>query len=544
MKNSISFVLIIFCSLFLSGCLKDRFANLPVYYRGTKTADNIVTEISAVNFGLRKGEEFYRLRFQIFTNLADTKPEVIALRFKDGSDSTIWLDLVSKNEESLKLQVKDSCAIRENPSVRLCWSEQELSLDLSDDRISFKLNRDRGPLSAEIERPQGELFSLKELVGRARIRNYKSAEEAVSVFQAKEKIAEARGNILPHFNMRDLLAVATEGPIGLIASVGDLLPFIFPTHWNEWSKSRELYQAEILSFAALLANEMNTVEGIYYVIHRDQSLLKFLDNQISDLNKIQLSLQKLEERGVLQPGSTTDFQLSIKGIQQDRRQLAGLVEKELAALGEAVGLSPVYKKIEIAPIELPDLLNVSETIDPRNFVEEAKARSLELGTLYFLQEAARIDTSNKKFGFVDPNSGEFFGAGYSHSIKIASAEVEKLRIRTLAMETGLERKAVEVSSERNEALDVYRRASEGVTDVRRRLDQVVWKPLERGTISISDQRILAQVIDLYRKSIEFEASRLSSVHAYLIAEAKLNRLLLNGLYDGLEVVSLPKGPGR
>ena len=161
-----------------------------------------------------------------------------------------------------------------------------------------------------------------------------------------------------------------------------------------------------------------------------------------------------------------------------------------------------------------------------------------------MQEAAGVETGQKQFGFLDPNSGEFFGAGYSSSIRIAGAEIEKLKIRTLAMETGLERKSVEVAAELSEAIDIYRRAHEGAIDVERRLDQVVWKPLERGAISLNDSKILLQVIELFRKGIEFEASRLSSAHAYLIAESKLNRLLLNGFYDGLEVVSLPKGPSR
>ncbi len=532
---------ILVASFLLTGCLKDRFLNLPVFYRGVKTIGNDSLEISAVNYGLRRGEEFYRIRFQIFTGSLELKPEVIALRFKEDSDSTVWIDLESQGETGLKLKIGDSCASRENPVIRLCWSDQDMTLELPDREIYYKLQRDRGPLSAEITRPKDQPFSLKELMGRARIRNYKSAEEAVSVFQAKEKIAEARGNLLPHFNMRDILSVATEGPLGLIGSVGNLLPFIFPTNWNEWSKSRELYQAEILSFAALLANEMNSVEGFYYVIHRDQAMLRFLDQQIGQLETIQTSIKKLEDRGALQPGSTTDFKLSIRSIQQDRRQLSSLIEKELAVLAEAVALSPVYQKIDIASVELPNLTTTNQ-MEAREFVEEAKARSLELGTLYFMQEAARIETGQKQFGFLDPNSGEFFGAGYSHSIRIAGAEIEKLKIRTLGMVTGLERKSVEVAAELNEAIDIYRRADEGAVDVENRLDQVVWKPLERGAISLSDSRILVQIIDLYRRSIEFEASRLSSAHAYLIATSKLNRLLLNGFYEGLEVVSLPKRP--
>ncbi|MBN8555448.1 MAG: hypothetical protein J0L93_08390 [Deltaproteobacteria bacterium] len=524
--------------------MKDRFLNLPVFYRGAKIVGNESTEISAVNFGLRKGDEYYRIRFQVFTSSPDIKPEVIALRFKEDSDSTVWIDFVSRNEEGLKLKISDSCATRDNPAIRLCWSDQNLTLELYDQGVSYNLMRDRGPLSSELNHTKGQPFTLKELVGRARIRNYKSAEEAISVFQAKEKISEARGNLLPHLNMRDVVSVVTEGPLGLISSVGDLLPFIFPTSWNDWSKSRELYQAEILSFAALLANEMNTVEGFYYVIHRDQAMLLFLDQQINKLETIQASIKKLEDRGALQPGSTTDFKLSIRSIQQDRRQLASLIEKELAALAEAVALSPVYQKIDIASIQLPDLLTVNRSPSAHEFVETAKARSLELGTLYFMQEAAGVETGQKQFGFLDPNSGEFFGAGYSSSIRIAGAEIEKLKIRTLAMETGLERKSVEVAADLSEAIDIYRRANEGATDVERRLDQVVWKPLERGAISLNDSKILLQVIELFRKSIEFEASRLSSAHAYLIAESKLNRLLLNGFYEGLEVVSLPKGPSR
>lgn len=523
----------------LSGCLKDRFANLPIYYRGTKTIAGDVHEISAVNFGMRKGDEFYRIRFQIFTDMADNRPEVFALRFRDGSDSTIWLDFSEDISNGLQLKVNDSCASRNDPAIELCWSDEEVSLTILDEDKNYKLKRDRGPLDEEIFRNKDLPWTVKELVARTRLRNYKSAEEAISVFQAKERIAEARGNLFPHFNMRDLIAVATDGPLGLIGAVGDLLPFIFPTHWNEWSKSRELYQAEILSFAALLANEMNTVEGLFYVVHRDQQMLNFLDAQIEELVTYEQALQRLEARGVLRPGSTADFGLALKSFQKDRRQLASLIEKELAILAEATALSPIYERIDIAQMELPDMSNVIAP-DARDHIEKIKARSPELATLYFLQKAALVETGQKEFGFLDPHSGDFFGLGRSHSVRIAAAEVEKLKIRSLAMATGLERRAIEVAEEMDEALDVHQIATRGLDDVERRLDQEVRQPMERGTFSLLDSNARSQVLELHRKAIEFEASRLSSAHAYLIAQSKWNRLLLSGFYDGLEVVDIPR----
>ncbi len=538
LRTKLSFFVLIVIAFTLSGCLKEHFSNLPLYYRGTKTVMEKVYEITAVNFGMRKGEDAYRVQFQIFTDDVEIKPEIIILRFKEGNDSTLWLDSGDRISESLLLKVKNNCATREDPAIEVCWTDQDVSIVHGDESVSYKLKSDRGPLGEERPPRDDEPMTLKEIVGRARMRNYQSAEEAIEVFQAKERMAEARGNLLPHFNMRDLIGVATDGPLGLIGAVGDLLPFVFPTHWNEWSQSNDLYQAEILSFATLLANEMNTVEGLSYAIHRDQEMLSTLDAELAELLKIEHAAKRLEERGALRPGEAAHFGLTIKSLEQDRRQLSALIAKQLAILAEAVDLSPIGKPITLAPIVLSNPAEMG-TPDVGESIEEIKKRSPELGMFYFLQRAALTETGQKKFGFLDPRSGDFFGAGYSHTIRIAAAELDKLKIRRLAMASGIERRAVEITEDMREAVDIYQIATTGSADLQHQWVRDFVRPLERGTLSLAQPGVLERMGDLHRRMIQFEASRLSSQHAYWIARSKWDRLLLEGFYEGLEVFAVP-----
>ncbi len=536
-KHSLLFSLI--SVLALTGCNEDRFKEIPVYLRGVREIDGQSVEVAAVQFGLRRGDVFYRMRFQVFEASAKALPEVIALRFKGDNSSRLWLDFENREARDLELKASGSCADRENPRVKLCWSKDgiQLQADLADGHIEFDLKRDPG--GSLRTRESSDPFTVDELVGQARFRNYSSLQEAERVFQAKERIRETRGNLLPHFNMRDLISVATDGPLGLIGTVGELLPFIFPTHWLQWSKSLEFYQAEILSFAALLGNEMNAVEEMTYAIHRDQALMKFLDQKIAELQSYNTQLQKFEERGMLHPGTTLDYQLKVRALEQDRRQMQTLVEKQFTALAHATGLRPVGPQIVLETIPLPDLQDF-ELPNQQLLAEKSKDRSMEIGTLHFLKRAASLNTEEKRFGFLDPASEGVIGFGYASTLRIAGSQVREIEIQIDGMKSLVEQRVSDVVSDMREAFDLYRSAQAGVAGVNQRFDQEIRLPEERGMLRWSDPKVYERLLELTRESLLYESVRLSSIHAVMIAQAKVDRLLGEGFYQGLEVVSLPK----
>jgi len=81
MKSFSLFLLV--ASIFLTGCNEDRFKEIPTYLRGTRDINGVTTDVSAVQFGLRRGDVFFRVRFQVFEASAKALPEVISLRFND-----------------------------------------------------------------------------------------------------------------------------------------------------------------------------------------------------------------------------------------------------------------------------------------------------------------------------------------------------------------------------------------------------------------------------------------------------------------------------
>jgi len=75
------------------------------------------------------------------------------------------------------------------------------------------------------------------------------------------------------------LGFATAGPVAFVSSVGNLVPFIFPSNWFQFKEAKELNAAEKLSYASLRGNVVNGVEGLLYIHVRNTALLNMLSNE-------------------------------------------------------------------------------------------------------------------------------------------------------------------------------------------------------------------------------------------------------------------------
>ncbi len=532
-----SWLIILILPLFLTGCLKDEFLNLPAYWSGNKKEGQSDSQVSVVNFGLRKGEAFYRMIFQVFESSPDSTPLLFAIRFKNKDDKTLFLDMLQPPGETKEMKISGSCASSSDQAVKFCWSKETLTADYRADGISFSLDLkpyEQGLLREVDPAPK----TLGELVAMTRLKSFASLSEAEKVYQAKESILEARGNLLPHFNMRDLISVATEGPIGLIGAVGELLPFVFPTHWLNWSKSLELYQAELLSFAGLIANEMNAVETLTYAVARDIQLLKFFDLQVQALEGIERQAKKLEELSFVRPGTRLDFSLKLRAYQQDRRQIQTLIEKELAALAFAVGFSPASGSLKLKDIE-PDLPSKLE-LDPIEISRLAKNRSLEVGSSTFLYRASKSDMKEREYGFLDPASSSNFGFGRASSIRIGRSQRGNLKIQREEIATRVEQKTIEIVADLSESFDLYTSSETAVRESDQRFNQLVKRPMELGEISWADPGTIPVALASLDHKIKYESMRLSALFAHAIAKANMKRLLLEDSYRGLAIIDAPQ----
>lgn len=530
-----------FLLLSLMGCRLDEFLNLPTYFSGEKEENGILKEVTVVNFGLRKNNGVYQMTFQAFSS-DGAVPDLFTLRFKDGNDKILWIDFIQPLDASIALKIDGSCAFNSENETRLCWEKENLNLDfkLNESRFRYQFKRFDDGVS-RVKAP--ERVSVQQLINLTRMRNFSNLTEAEIVYQAKESILETRGNLLPHFNMKDLISVVTDGPIGLLGNIGELLPFIFPTPWLDWSKSSDLYQAQLLSFSSLLANEMNAVETLVYSVHRDIALSHFLDKQLQLLIRVESRTKKLEELGVLKAGASLDFSLKMKSYQQDRRQLQTLIDKELSALAYAVGYSPTDNGFTLDEIQFDEPTKPAESA--AELAQLALIQSMEVRSLSFLSQAANKDISNRSYGFLDPSSDISIGFGRAPSTRIGKSQKKKIEIQKASVTALIEKRAVEVSADMNEAYDLYRSSLLASNDADRRYNQLIGKPMELGEISWAEPTVISLVLESLDNKLRYEAMKLSALHAFQIAKANRNRLVLDGFQKGLAIVDVsPTGTGE
>ncbi len=435
------------------------------------------------------------------------------------------------------LKRNENCAFGDSnlQKIKACWDRDQIEVEIAEQGsvvISLKLKRDDNlPPAKDILSRE---YTLDELMGRAKFLNYKVSQDAEKVFQARQGIAVARGNLLPKLNVRAVVGVFTGD---FMSAVGSALPFLFPSNWFKWLESKEMFQAERLSFASLRGNEMNFVEGLYFVILRDQVVLDKLSKQIDWLKTLQKGMAVKETTGSLPTGTSDYFASSIAPFEKDKLSLQTLIKMEYSFLSQAVALPASNAINSLAPIPMPDLSKIIP-VDGRDFFRDAQLKSYEAKALNYLVEATKYAQGEIWFSFMDVEGNGGLGFGTPNQILINKSEQSNLRKKVEEMYSLIESRSVDVAAEHNQALDNYRIATNGFNQISKRTAWLINRHLN-GDVSLNENDFVDQLVDLQVKLIGFAADQVTATQVWLTSKSKLDRLLLNGFYDDLEA-ALPE----
>lgn len=519
-------------------------------YQGKFVKSNIIKEVIA-EFSLQKTSRTEEsAKIELVEVKGSSRPHYILLRFKKTSyraglfgsklkytGLTLSSPLLGSKEHSLT--IKDDCG--QDESVKMCFGPTQIKLTyVAQEEGNIEIILTKGDQLSPLAEGPGEdqKFSLDEFMGRAKYANYSVQQEAQRVFQARQRIRVSIGNLLPRFNLGILLNYATGGPLGLVDSIGNLLPFIFPSNWFNWKESKRLYQAERKSFASLRGNEMNGVEGLFYLIQRDSQVLKILGQYITWLEKIHAGILKEEEARVLPIGSAKFFENTISLIEQDYVTLSTLIDDELKIMAQSIGLRPLESikgPDDLKFTQLPDLTNIPK-IDPKSFASLAQERSFEIASLKQLIEASRYGNRSRLFSFLNPSSGGSIGFGTPATIAIGRSQIVEIQKRMEETFGLIEVKSVEAANQHNKTIDLYRLTQKTINSKKARFEQLVQRHLI-GDPFLNEFDYLEELSELSREMIEAESQKLTSIHSHLIAKGKIDRLLLQGFYSNLEGVT-------
>lgn len=526
MRN-LSFML--FLVLLLVGCKLDRLQKASGKYFGKMNIngkeDTIILELPYLKH-LDLNDQIF-LKFSSVTNLSRVYEVNFTLEKKGILFSSPSLGI---QENITVLENCQSGSGTQNASV--CLEDNQLSLMINDPvQISLNLRKiDKLPIDHSKKD-----YSVDELMLMAKFNNYEVQSQAIQTFQGFNTVKILKGNLLPRINMGTALEVAADGPIGLIGAVGNLLPFLFPSNWFNISEVKELYEAQKSSFASVRGNEMNLVEGLYYLTQRDYFVLGKFEEYVKWLKTIHLLIKQEEADLVMPNGSALFFERHIAEVEKEKILLNSGLQQELAILSQSVGLPPL-EGVKLLRVDITNIPHVTEQFDPQKLYNKALLRSFEIKTVDSLIKAAKLNIKATGYSFLDPSSSEFLGFGYASQMRVAKSEIAKLKVKKSELLGVLQEELVSLSNKQNEYLYSLSQYEKLKKSQKAKVSQILQMHI-MGAYEDSEIKFLNDLVSESKELLGFEISLSSILFSQIVNKNKINRLILEGSYTNLDIVT-------
>ncbi|MEY4617686.1 MAG: hypothetical protein RJB66_2646 [Pseudomonadota bacterium] len=294
-------------------------------------------------------------------------------------------------------------------------------------------------------------------------------ETALRVKQAKLSVEVARGKLLPSLNL-GVMVGSMANPAFLLGSVDYVVPFLLPSRWFDFYKSKNLVDAEkqgflitelnlyasTVSMAANLLNDLKTRQILYYEM-RDWIEVENLVRQAVE-----------DDRAVLADLDRARSQTA--GVRIRIGRLNELLVQEMASLKKILNL-PVETEIQFLPFEFER--SQLEDLELAQAIKKVFEISPERKQVFSFIQAAKQDRFSKIFAFMsgasagnvtrglNPNEGASmafgdqvgrfnfqFGYDYWPTIKIAETQIKMLQIRENEIRNELSRVTTEALADK------------------------------------------------------------------------------------------------
>lgn len=390
---------------------------------------------------------------------------------------------------------------------------------------------------ASVDSPTAEIITLADVVKKVSTDNYLVLENAQRVYQAKESIAVARGNLLPSLNLWKIISMPLT-IVGGLGAVEDIAPFLVPANWMRVEEQKLLHQAQKESYRALWANEVMTAKTLYMHLMLDVALLGQVEASRTTLKAVLELVMARERFGTVPPGTSRGVEARLLAIEEDVRALTVLISEEKSLLSYLMGF-PSTVELVLMPIPMPDFEGL-KPLDYREYEASVVSASPELQQYDQLLKVADLVKREIYFSFLGVSTmsrgaggGVFdglpvskgLGFGTGGSIRIAKAQKEIIRTQRRGSEETLKRSL-------NLLVETYNLDLVSYRNVKRR------EYLTRSIITDLQARLrfgeAVDAEDLIRASeahIEAETALAGVKLRVVTAEDKLSRMLLRGDYS-------------
>lgn len=382
-------------------------------------------------------------------------------------------------------------------------------------------------------------ITLADVVKKVSTENYLVYGNALRVYEAKEAIKVARGNLLPKLNLWKIAKIVIDPTSVLDLFVEDIAPFAVAGNWFRLDETKILYLAEQEAYRALWANEVMTAKSLYIHLLLDQSLLEHIEQSAKELEELLVIVQSRELLGGANQGASRDIEVRLLALQEDRRSLEVLINEEESLLSYMMGF-PAETEVKPAPISMPDF-SALEPLDYGDFLFRTLDSSPELRQYnhfikaadYVKKEAGNwsvLGVSNMSRGvaggvFDNIPVQDGLGFGKWASQRIVSARKEALQIQKKGIEETIKRQLKLLVNNYNLDLENYASLKKREELTKESIAQL-FERLELG------QNVEAiELIEASRNHIQADTSFFAVKFRFLSNENKLERLIFHGDYN-------------
>lgn len=273
--------------------------------------------------------------------------------------------------------------------------------------------------------------------------------EQNQVHQAKDKVDIARGALLPHLDLGATLGGILGGPTFLLSAVSFLFPFLFPSNWANLRLSKDLLQAEKVSYHLVGLNEYASAYSVYITILNDTDLRNVLDHQYKNLVSIRDWL--IRQRDAIGTVSQQDIDNADAQAKLSYAKLSKMDElliKERSFFAEMLAMK-VGDTAVIVPEHVPESSMEAAPVERvLSMVQELAPESTQME---YLIAAAKENRWAKEFGFVSggnltlspgsTNAFENLSLGIKFSfgfdtiptIRLASDNIENMKLQKIQL---------------------------------------------------------------------------------------------------------------
>lgn len=369
-------------------------------------------------------------------------------------------------------------------------------------------------------------YTLREVIELTKQLNYKTRAKAFSVYRAKAAIDVAANHLAPHFTAHMALEIINQD---YYTVASHFVGFLFPSNWYDFFEAKELSQAEIASFKALLANQINGSENTYYEIAMYSSLLKSLKKTRDEFVTISDSIKSATESGSVDPLPLLEERLAHKDLDVEINDTVAEIRSMKLALAQTIGLpSPSWDSFDIAELTWPEELNLP-TRKSEDLEEIALRRSHDLVMYNALIRASRENTESRKWRWFhnDSDNEGSFGIGYVKYVETGEAHVGELLVQKDEMKTNIRRAVREAISR----LDQYRTSFQLKKETQEEIEADIVKNEQRYKDGDQQLEDYAKNFGLEkRKLLDNTYKKIGYATKFLRSYANLNRLLLEQDY--------------